>query len=383
MATAVFAPAPAPAFAFQEAGALPSHRVTQGSQITLGQTVSISSEVFGEDRQILVYLPDDYSRTKAGYPVVYLLDGAFFFLPTAGLVDFYSKIGRMPQMIVVAIVHSNRMHELSTAASGGSAQFSTFLEEELIPYVDSHFRTEPFRVLIGHSLGGLFSAHSLFEAPGRFQAHIAASPALYWNGRSELDRAKEVLESTPTLKNFLYLTYSAGDGQNIRTSTDLLTDLLEESAISDLRWEFHYLPDDRHNSSPIRSVLEGLSHLFSTWTYLGEDSAEALMEHYLQLSEQFGFECMPELGSVASRGRSLMRRGDVAEAIKVFEYNARIHPEAPETHEVLGSAYRAAGNVPMAIAAYQRVLELRPEDGEIAKILRDLRGEGLDAEMIL
>jgi predicted alpha/beta superfamily hydrolase len=370
--------AAAPSFAFQEEGTLPSDRVTDGNRITIGQTVSLPSEVFGGDREVLVYLPDDYSRRRAGYPVIYLLDGAFFFLPTAGLVDFYSRINRMPRMIVVAVVHSNRTHELSTAASGGSAQFSSFLREELIPYIDGHFRTEPFRILIGHSLGGVFSVHSLFEAPDLFQAHIAASPAMYWNGGSELDRAREVLTSAPSLKNYLYLTYSGWDGENIRTSTDALVDLLGESAPPSLGWKFDFLPNDRHNSSPVRSVLGGLSHLFSAWTYLGEDNADALIDHYQRLSNDFGFECRPEVGNIASRGRSLIRKGDVAEAIRVFEYNARIHPEAAETHEALGSAYRTAGNIQMAIAAYERALELRPGNRETAAILRGLRGGGAD-----
>lgn len=375
MALAVLAAGAAPALA-QEEGTLPGDRVTQGNRITVGQVVSFPSKVFGEDRQALVYLPDDYSRTKAGYPVAYLLDGALFFLPTGGLADFYATINRMPRMIVVGIVQQDRMHELSTAPSGGSAQFSRFLREELIPYIDGHFRTEPFRILIGHSLGGLFTVHSLLEAPDLFQAHIAASPALFWNGGSEVDRAQEVLRSTPSLKNFLYLTYSGGDGENIRTSTDALRKLLGDSAPAGLDWQFAFLPNDRHNSSSVPSVLGGLSYLFSTWAYRGEETAGALQEHYRRLSETFGFECRPDVGSVAAMGRSLIRRGDVEEAIRVFKYNARIHPEAAEAHTALGSAYRTAGNVGMAIAAYERALQLRPEDAEISKILRELRRRG-------
>jgi predicted alpha/beta superfamily hydrolase len=373
---AVTAFAPALVFGFQEQGALPTDRITDGDRITIGRTVSLHSEIYHGDRQLLVYLPDDYSNSKAGYPVVYLLDGAFFFLPTAGLVDFYSMINRMPRMIVVAIVHADRMHELSTASSGGSSQFTSFLREELIPFIDGQFRTEPFRILVGHSLGGLFSAHLLFEAPDLFQAHIAASPAMYWNRGSELARAREVLSFAPSLKSFLYLTYSGGDGQNIRTSTDQLIGILEESGSPNIDWKFEFLPDDRHNSSPVPSVLGGLSYLFSPWTYLGEDNAEALIEHYRVLSERFGFECRPEMGNVASRGRSLIRKGDLPGAIRIFEYNAQIHPEAYEVHEALGSAYRSAGNIPMAIAAYERALELRPESEGISRILRELKGAG-------
>lgn len=376
IAIAALAFAPAMARGLQEQGTLPSDRVTQGNLITIGETVSLRSDVYGGDRQVLVYLPDDYSGSQARYPVVYLLDGAFFFLPTAGIVDFYSMVSRMPRMIVVAIVHADRMHELSTAASGGSAQFTSFLRDELIPFVDGRFRTEPFRILVGHSLGGLFAAHALFAAPDLFQAHIAASPALYWNGGSELDRAGQVLGSGSPQRNFLYLTYSGGDGGNIRSSTDRLVGMLEGSSSPDLRWKFEFLPDDKHNSSPFRSVLGGLSHLFATWAYLGEDRAEPLSEHYRQLSERFGFECRPEWGSVAAKGRTLIRRGDVAGAVKIFEYNALIHPDVPEVHTALGSAYRTAGNIPMAIAAYERALDLRPESVEFAAILRELRGGG-------
>jgi len=185
-----------------------------------------------------------------------------------------------------------------------------------------------------------------------------------------------VLRSTASLRNSLYLTYSGGDGGNIQTSTDSLVALLRESAPPGLDWEFAFLPNDRHNSSPVPSVLGGLSHLFTTWTYLGADSAGALLEHYQRLSEAFGFECRPEMGAVAAMGRSLIRMRHLDEAIRIFEYNARIHPEAAEAHEALGSAYRTAGNIQMAIAAYERALALRPGNREISQILRELRGEG-------
>jgi len=376
VAWAGLALAPAPALSFQEAGVLPGDRIAPGDWITIGRTVSFSSEAYGGKRQVLVYLPDDYSWSKEGYPVVYLLDGAFFFLPTAGLVDFYSSIDRMPRMIVVAVVHADRTRELSTGPSGGAAQLASFLRDELIPYVDGHFRTEPFRVLMGHSLGGLFVTHALFHAPDLFQAHIAASPALYWDGRSEVEEARQVLASTPSLKNTLYLTYSEGDGRNIRSSTDALVQVLQGQAPPDLDWSFQFLPEERHNSSAVPSVLGGLSHLFSSWSYQGEFTPQAFIAHYRQLSESLGFECRPEVGSVASRGRTLLRQGDVDGAITVFEYNARIHPEAAETHLALGSAYRAAGNLPRAIASYERALELRPGSGEISRILRELRGGG-------
>jgi hypothetical protein len=241
-----------------------------------------------------------------------------------------------------------------------------------MPYIDGRFRTAPFNVLIGHSLGGVFAIHSLMKNPGLFDAHIAASPALHWNRRSEVTRAREVLGSGAPLKNFLYMTYSGGDGENIQAPTDVIVDLLGESPPPGLRWQFTYLPDDKHNSSPMRSVLGGLTSLFSGWAYSGENDAEELREHYRSLSEEFGFECKPSMRAVASRGGTLLRRGNLPEAIKVFQYNADLYPEIPAAHERLGAAQLAAGDTAMARKSYERSLELRPGNAAVLKILRDL-----------
>ena len=39
--------------------------------------------------------------------------------------------------------------------AGGADEFLRFLSDELIPWVEGQYRTASFRVLVGHSLGGL------------------------------------------------------------------------------------------------------------------------------------------------------------------------------------------------------------------------------------
>src|SRR5687767_5768926 len=49
---------------------------TPGQPITVGETFVIPSALMGEDRRVMVSLPQSYGQTKSGYPVLFLLDGS-------------------------------------------------------------------------------------------------------------------------------------------------------------------------------------------------------------------------------------------------------------------------------------------------------------------
>ena len=55
------------------------------------------------------------------------------------------------------------------------------MQDELFPYIEKNYRTVPYRLLEGHSLGGMFSIHVLFEHPEMCQAHFAMSPYVMWD----------------------------------------------------------------------------------------------------------------------------------------------------------------------------------------------------------
>ena len=124
-------------------------------------------------RTLLIAKPAGYGNGTDRYPVLYLLDGETHFRYTAAIVDFLAANDRIPQMLVVGIVSGDsrkRTHDLtppSTAESdnrfspgnGGADAFLSFLAGELIPYVDQTYRTRPYRLLAGHSLGGLFGVY--------------------------------------------------------------------------------------------------------------------------------------------------------------------------------------------------------------------------------
>jgi hypothetical protein len=63
-------------------------------------------------------------------------------------------------------------------------------------------------------------------------------------------------------------------------------------------------------------------------------------------------------------GYALLGEGRVPEAIAIFEMNVEAYPEAPNPHDSLGDALRAAGRLEDARAAYARAVDLAEQQGD-------------------
>ncbi|MBL7952751.1 MAG: alpha/beta hydrolase [Flavobacteriales bacterium] len=179
-----------------------AQRTGPAAPFTLGSTERIHSVTLGEDRVLNIALPLGYHPDSAArYPVVYLLDGGADedFIHIAGLAQFaaFEWIAWMQPSIIVGIANVDRQRDLTHPTSiasdkaefpttGGSVAFMTFLQKEVIPFVEASYRTFPDRTLIGQSLGGLFATEVLLRKPYLFNHYIIVSPSLWWDNGSVL-----------------------------------------------------------------------------------------------------------------------------------------------------------------------------------------------------
>jgi len=151
--------------------------------IIIGFQDSIYSHILDENRKIMIRLPSDYSKSKKSYPVLYRLDGDLdIFIETVGVVErlsFREEI--MSDMIVIAIKNTDRnrdMWPVKTTFSGskpGAMDFLSFIKTELIPHIDSKYRTTDDRILCGQSLSSVFTIYSFLKEAGLFDSYIACS----------------------------------------------------------------------------------------------------------------------------------------------------------------------------------------------------------------
>jgi predicted alpha/beta superfamily hydrolase len=168
-----------------------------GSSLELGRTARIQSQALGEERIIDVALPRGYDASTDRYPVIVVLDGESVFEVATGIARFYGSTGMMPRAIVVGVRNTRRTRDMTPAAitgftvpreangAGGADRLVAFLADELLPYLDRTYRTVPMRVLVGHSLGGLFAMYMTTTRPEVFIGLVAMEPSIWWNNESE------------------------------------------------------------------------------------------------------------------------------------------------------------------------------------------------------
>jgi pimeloyl-ACP methyl ester carboxylesterase len=129
-----------------------------------GKTLEDNLEGNSVERDVLVFLPTDYATAKSRrYPVVYALHGY-----SIGA-EQWSKEIHVPQTMegafalgakdmIVVLPDSKTAHNGSMYSSSvTTGDFERFIAQDLVAYIDAHYRTIPERAsrgLVGHSMGG-------------------------------------------------------------------------------------------------------------------------------------------------------------------------------------------------------------------------------------
>lgn len=339
--------------------------------ITIGEAHKLASTIMGEERKYLVHLPPGYQESKSDFGVIYLLDGPGHFHHVSGIVSFLSNQGRMPPMIIVAIANTDRTRDLTPTnekrapTSGGADRFLDFIEKELMPKIEADYRVSPFKLLIGHSFGGLFAVHALLTRPGLFNAHIAASPSLQWDNNLMATKAKPMFAKGQLASGFLYFTLGS-EPEQITAGNRGFEALLKGAAPDGFRWGFDLFENEDHGSVVHRTVYTGLERLFQSWQNLRKvKTADQLKAAEKALVDEFQMAPVLSEGFINVRGYQQLQAKppNVAAARSLFELNIERYPESANPYDSLGELLEAGGDLAGALANYEKaVANSKPDD---------------------
>jgi uncharacterized protein len=340
--------------------------------------LALKSQVLGEERLALVCTPPGYNTNEQRYPVLYLTDGQAQLNHTISTIEFLARSGRMPELIVVAITNTDRTRDLTPTkgalrnpngqpinfpTAGGADNFLKFIETELIPQVESKYRTHPYRIFAGHSFGGLFALHTFLSKPELFNAIIGVSPSFNWDDHLISRRAEDFVKTRKELNSTLFFTL-ANEGGETRVGYDRFKTILSKQAPKGLVWDALLMEDEDHGSVVLRSHYHGLRKVFEHWQMpvAGGDATQlswpTVEGHYKKLSARFGFKINPPEALVNNLGYQLMGNGWMDDALKVFKTNIELYPQSANVYDSLAEAYEKSGKLELAKPNYEKAVQL-------------------------
>lgn len=330
---------------------------------------TIVSKALGEERTILIRVPFGYERSTQRFPVAVMLDAhAPQNATVASIIESQASAGMMPEMILVGIQNTNRTRDLTPTkterpGSGGAGKFLDFIETELLPFVDKNYRTEPYRVFMGHSLGGLAVVYTMITRPNLFGGYVAASPVLHWDNNFVIKKSEELFRSRKNFDKSLFI--ALGNEPTYTEGFNSYKDLLRKTGPDGLEIDFQHWTDEDHGSIVMRAYLAGVRKTFYGWQPgPAVQNLAALRAHYSKLSKRYGYRISPPENLVNQFGYALLRSEKIDEAVEAFEENVILYPQSANVYDSLAEALEKKGARSKALANYEKAYKMAEQKGE-------------------
>jgi predicted alpha/beta superfamily hydrolase len=242
------------------------------------ETRTLTSSIVGQDYRISIWLPPSYADSDKTCPVLYLLDAVNAFGLAANTVKVLTFGKEMPEPIIVGIGYhiqsyddwgKNRTRDYTPTVrddipgSGGAEQFLAFIEAELIPFVDTNYRTDRNdRALSGYSWGGLFVLYALLSRPGLFNRYSAGSPSVDYDNRMIFRCEEDFASDHSSLPVKLFVSVGSLEKDD-KVHIGAFSSILAGRHYEGLEFTTLVLEDETHLSGMAPAFVKGVKAIYS------------------------------------------------------------------------------------------------------------------------
>lgn len=387
--------------------------------VEVGINVKIKSQALQQVREIQIYLPEGYGDSDERYPVLYLLDGQRWFLQGVSLVKNFREYDYIPEMIVIGVDTDD---EGRRGFFNQTRELTQFLNQDVVGFVDKHYRTSNTKLLFGWQFAGSFALSQSVTTDNKFNGFIVASPFPVSGQR--IEQIKQGANRLKSIEQFLFFASHPKEA-SVADGTDELNLFLAELASRKLRWQYLQLnslvaSSVAHRYSPIDTLFNGLLAYFEDYSNLEFDSIDdflnfggvtAVEKFYKNKGKKYGGanqisqEGMFNLVRLAMRSDNLpvfdellahftknqflentnlswassyadyyLKNKKFEKAIKIYQLLTHRFPKSPRPQYGLGKVFQAQQKPQKAIKHYQVAVDIAKNvaDGNLETYQRAL-----------
>lgn len=256
------------------------------------ETHRLYSKAVGDSFSVQVLLPPMIPGETTRFPVVYMTDvnhgfivdpDEFRLMMLTDVPRFIAVgIGYAPSLLQALNIRTRDLTQVpvpmdvastlgvpfagqlkSTVTSGGAAQFLAFIRDELMPYIDARYPTDPKeRGYWGDSLGGLFGCYVLFNRPETFNRYVIGSPSIWWGGDDILKAAEAYGKTHGDLPADVFI--GVGGLEELIPTAKMVTNVLRLERMlraknyPSLHLTTRVFPDETHTTVAPMNLIRGL-----------------------------------------------------------------------------------------------------------------------------
>lgn len=353
------------------------------------QYETFDSQKLNDTREIKVQLPRGYDEnTSKSYPLIVVFDGDYMFEIVAGNVDYYSYWEDMPEAIVVGINQIEKRRddtnysESSSLPIDSGAAFFEFVGMELVPHLEKKYRTENFKVAVGHGDTANFINYYMLKPLPLFQAYISISPDL---APAMSTYIAERLKSFET-KLFYYLATSTNDVKSIKEKTETLNTSIATVDNKNVLYNFNTFEGPSHYALPAHAIPKALESIFlvfqpiskkeyrETILKLEGSPVTYLLDKYQTIEDLFGIKKQILVNDFKAISAAINKNEQFNYYEELGKLARKQYPETMLGNYYLARFYEETNEPKKAMKTYQTAFMLE----EIAGLTKDLMLEKSD-----
>lgn len=354
--------------------------------ITFGKYRYVHSEVMAEDRQLFVYLPDDYENSNESYPVVYQLYSHFmhnYYLPAIRTTDIMGANGQAPKMIVVGIKNREFRYRdlLPEDHWGGKSEIDNYLkffETELIPFIEKNYRVNKYRILSAPQAGAAFGVYAMSLKPNLFNAYFLTSPFWIESSRETLlSKFADAVKLNDYSNKFMMLSYDKYETGNELEAINKFKKLMNQIKTPSFEYYENRLDPEFGFSSPI-DFEKGMKRLFKDYKFPGDKKAQNLatiIAYYENLSDQMEMQIKIPEHALVFEGDKFVKENEPDKALEIFMKMHKLYPDGLMGYDRLGAVYFKKEMYLESLKYYEMFLEKQPENPRILNIIDAIKKE--------
>lgn len=337
-------------------------------------TEAFESKKLGVTRSISVVLPQGYDQDKnKKYPIFVVQDGDYLLDLISSNIRYGAYWDEYPDFIFVGINQGkDRKNDTTFDQNGlpaeGGASYFEFIGMELLPYIESKYRTIPYRVIAGHGLTAAFQNAYLYKDTSIFNGYINLSPEMPTEMENRVgDRFKAL--NAPI---FYFLAQAEGDLKQDKAQIQKLDANIKALKKENIYYNFVDYKGYNHYSYVNQAVPDALQFMFKGYERISMEEFQAkiatlekghtqyLVDRYATFKKKTGYAPQIRLTDFEAIEAAILKNQNFEDLKTLADIADKEYPKT-----MLGAYHRALYEEKMndfdrAYKAYMKAFQLEP-----------------------